>query len=397
MMRKKPRLKNQSWSAELVGNNEDLITQILLHLPVSSLVRFKSVCKSWFSIITDPQFERNHYPRNRNSSPVSYSLFLYRCEYKSPETALILSLSRHIGRRKRRLKKYYVSDGIGLIEMVQSCNGLQLLRVGSETEQYYSVHNWTTGRSKKISSTGNKSLSFCYLAFEPLRSLNYKVVRFEKLSYLPQIRFDIYSSETGEWETSNITDKLLWRRDVKEGVYWNGGIHWFDNYKWECHRFDVEARNFTLITKPPRGPTTDNSYQCRYIGECNGHLHLVLVNSRLSKEINIFEIDRVSLKWFMKFKVQIGPLISQFPDIYYEGCTLGMKYAGHSFSILCVVRGDNEEDEGLVMLIPGKFIFYRFMSKKFKVLCYDLSLNFHLNTPRVPAYPLVATLFPLSE
>lgn len=155
MMRKKPRLKNQSWSAELVGNNEDLITQILLHLPVSSLVRFKSVCKSWFSIITEQPFELNHYPRNRNSSPVPYSLFLYRCEYKSPETALILSLSRHIGRRKRRLKKYYVSDGIGLIEMVQSCNGLQLLRVGSETEQYYSVHNWTTGRSKKISSNGN--------------------------------------------------------------------------------------------------------------------------------------------------------------------------------------------------------------------------------------------------
>lgn len=400
MMRKKPRLKKQSWSGELVGNNEDLITQILLNLPVSSLVRFKSVSKSWHSIITDLKFERNHYLRNGNSSPVPHSLFFYHCHFKSPETELMLSLSGHTGRRKRRLKKYSVSNGIGLFQMVQSCYGLQLLRVGSRTEECYYVHNWTTGRFEKIPCTRNELAFFYYLVFELLRSLNYKIVCCEKLSYsFNHIRFDIYSSDTDEWETSNITVELPWLTDFKEGVYWNGGIHWIDiTNRWECHRFDVEARNLTPVTMPPRGRTIDKSSQGRYFGECNGHLHLVLVDSRLSKILNVFEMDRFSFKWFIKYKVDIGPLISQFPDIYYKGRFLGVTYDGHAFSILCVVRGENEEDEGLVMLIPGKVIFYRFVSKRFQVLSYELSLDIRLDELNLPAYPLVAaSLFPLSE
>jgi hypothetical protein len=34
----------------------ELIIQILLRLPVKSLLCFKSVCKSWFTIISDPNF-----------------------------------------------------------------------------------------------------------------------------------------------------------------------------------------------------------------------------------------------------------------------------------------------------------------------------------------------------
>lgn len=39
----------------------DLIIQILLRLPVKSLVRFKCVCKSWLSLITDPHFAKSHF------------------------------------------------------------------------------------------------------------------------------------------------------------------------------------------------------------------------------------------------------------------------------------------------------------------------------------------------
>ncbi|XP_057422520.1 putative F-box protein At3g17500 [Lotus japonicus] len=40
---------------------EELIPQILLRLPVRSLVRFKSVCKSWLSLISDPKLGKSHY------------------------------------------------------------------------------------------------------------------------------------------------------------------------------------------------------------------------------------------------------------------------------------------------------------------------------------------------
>ncbi|XP_057438933.1 F-box/kelch-repeat protein At3g23880-like [Lotus japonicus] len=40
---------------------QDLITEILLRLPVKSLVRFKAVCKFWRSLISDPHFARTHF------------------------------------------------------------------------------------------------------------------------------------------------------------------------------------------------------------------------------------------------------------------------------------------------------------------------------------------------
>ncbi|XP_061371696.1 F-box/kelch-repeat protein At3g23880-like [Gastrolobium bilobum] len=39
----------------------DVIQEILLRLPVKSLVRFKCVCKSWLSLISDSQFAKSHY------------------------------------------------------------------------------------------------------------------------------------------------------------------------------------------------------------------------------------------------------------------------------------------------------------------------------------------------
>ncbi|XP_057433676.1 F-box/kelch-repeat protein At3g23880-like [Lotus japonicus] len=40
---------------------EDLIAEVLLLLPVRSLLRFKCVCKSWRSLISDPQFAKSHF------------------------------------------------------------------------------------------------------------------------------------------------------------------------------------------------------------------------------------------------------------------------------------------------------------------------------------------------
>ncbi|KAK7295588.1 hypothetical protein RJT34_18498 [Clitoria ternatea] len=50
---------------------DELIESILLRLPVRSLLRFKSVCKSWLSLISNPQFAESHFdlaasPTNRH-------------------------------------------------------------------------------------------------------------------------------------------------------------------------------------------------------------------------------------------------------------------------------------------------------------------------------------------
>ncbi|KAJ0735476.1 putative F-box-like domain superfamily protein [Helianthus annuus] len=46
-----------SESAEIVLSMDDLLCKILAGLPLASLRLFKSVCKRWFSLITDPTFD----------------------------------------------------------------------------------------------------------------------------------------------------------------------------------------------------------------------------------------------------------------------------------------------------------------------------------------------------
>jgi F-box interacting protein len=55
---------------------EDLVTQILLWLPVVSLLRFKCVCKSWYALVTHQNFIRKHLLHNKNKSDSNTQLLL---------------------------------------------------------------------------------------------------------------------------------------------------------------------------------------------------------------------------------------------------------------------------------------------------------------------------------
>ncbi|MFS7909181.1 putative F-box domain-containing protein [Helianthus anomalus] len=47
---------SESESAEIVFSIDDLLMKILAGLSLASLRLFKSVCKRWLSLITDPTF-----------------------------------------------------------------------------------------------------------------------------------------------------------------------------------------------------------------------------------------------------------------------------------------------------------------------------------------------------
>ncbi|KAL2339950.1 hypothetical protein Fmac_007890 [Flemingia macrophylla] len=100
---------------------EELIWEILLRVPVRSLVQFRCVCKSWNSLISDPQFAKDHLrttatdPNQRlvsslmgNPKIVSFSV-----------QSLIQSLSS-----PARARRFSMSDKFHILG---SCNGLLCL------------------------------------------------------------------------------------------------------------------------------------------------------------------------------------------------------------------------------------------------------------------------------
>lgn len=391
-----------SSAADQIGGNEDLIREILLYLPARSLIRFKSVSKQWRSLITDPQFSRHHTLLRKN--PTSFlpsGLFFYNSLSKSQQIESV-SFSK-TGTKIPSLSHPDPHSAGDSISIVQSCNGLDLFRlitIPDRRIKLYCIRNSTTRQCKLIplpELSPAESIVDCSLAFDPLKSPHYKIVCVKKVKYNP-CQFEIYSSETDDWRTTNVTTNP-WRMEFDNGVYWNGAIHWIkdDTIRLECYRFDVEAENLTIMSMPQKPQEGDRAY-FRYFGEYNGHLHLVYVRSRAAKRFNVLEMDKVTLKWSVKYRVHINRLLSPFPEVAVKGRNEHFTFeeTQYAFSILCVMRGEREEDSALVMTIPGKVISYNFLSKKVEVLSelpsqvVDIS-HFHY----VSAYPFVATLYPL--
>ena len=113
---------------------EVLQTEILGRLPLKTISRFKSVCKTWKSTIESAYFRRLFLSLNRNSSSSSWSLLygpyeligFHGCKTwdlpKSPASLIPPSF-----------KRYHISD----IDYVASSSGLVLLRNDSDNAYCY--------------------------------------------------------------------------------------------------------------------------------------------------------------------------------------------------------------------------------------------------------------------
>ncbi|CAH1445675.1 unnamed protein product [Lactuca virosa] len=305
-------------SGALIGSNDDLLIEILLRLPVTSVLRFKSVSNSLYIPFDD---ENESIPPFRNLD--------------------------------------FYPDPHG-IRILQSCNGLLLCRSNEEDERVhkYYVFNPTTKQFAVIPSilggmAVRKTIIFMALAFHQTDCVHYKVVCF----YFPEpddvIKVQIYSSETGKWK---ISDDYMSLPDcyIDYIVFWNQAIHWyqFDDKSY----FKLDTEEFQSL------PSEDfeNWEMTLYFGESRGHLHLVeRVDPRESRlQLNVFEMLNDHSGWFLKYRVDLDELPDAYPEMinsYFDPLSLGY----YIFDVFDVVRGEHEEEEEetfMVIRVPGKVI-----------------------------------------
>lgn len=163
---------------------------------------------------------------------------------------------------------------------------------------------------------------------------------------------------------------------------------------------DVKVENLRIWQLPPK-PQSYCNYKLRYFGESRGHLHVVYIRSLSAIRFNVHEKDRITLKWSVKYRVHISRLISAFPEIVRKPSDDERNLTEHpdkmyAFIILCVLKGEKEEDSALVLAIPGKVISYNFKNKTTTMICelpsqvVDVScLNY------ITAFHFIGTLYPV--
>lgn len=127
--KKKPKLMHACVERTTRELPEEIMKEkILLRLPVETLVRVRSVCKSWYSIILAPDFIQAHVSSNVNKNSV-YNDFLL-AQY---DGFVIFS----------RYKETRIEPPIKGLPLVGSVNGLVCLgNEGSRTFHFMESDDW---------------------------------------------------------------------------------------------------------------------------------------------------------------------------------------------------------------------------------------------------------------
>ncbi|KAF7152356.1 hypothetical protein RHSIM_Rhsim01G0016800 [Rhododendron simsii] len=332
-------------AAEVIANNLDLLAQILLCLPAKTIIRFKFVSKHWLSLLSDSQFAAKHSIRNPN--PSISGLFLY-WNYKVDPKSVSLNGDPN------RVPTLDFIKGVGNFrlraEIIDSCNGLLLCEYSRRYPNFYSpchylVCNPTTQTYTLIPQPAEftpRALLRVFLAFDPSKSPHYKVVFMgpDPDLYSPYLKIYIYCSESASWRQIHARPGT----GFKLGVFCGGVIYWLsdDNV---VLGFDVDLEKMIEMPKPPGILSLDKIV---YFGACGGSLFLIQTHELIDKGFRILEVDTEYCRWIVKGPADLGPLQCVYSQ-------LGYKY-GDRYSVLCVLKGEKEEDFALVFSVAGKVL-----------------------------------------
>ncbi|XP_071699660.1 F-box protein At5g07610-like [Rutidosis leptorrhynchoides] len=359
-------------SFHAVESNDDLLIEILIRLPVISIILSKTVSNRWLSIIRN-----NNITYLRHKSDPASGLYVEQPESSSSSSS---SSSVHdfvpldIGIPVDRFPSKLILRGL---KIVQSCNGL-LLCHGDDYQHLcsyvYYVYNPTTNMFKKPPPCPiphcPDSIGTMRLAYDPTKSPHYKLVYARPTGNYNnpvlgfRIRIYTYSSETGIW--SDFGDRYCSRSSdfgfLDYGIYWSNAIHWVGdlNYSKLC----LEDLVITSVLAPEK--------ECynRQLFESRGCLLIACVCPRVSlhdgelNQLNVYEMSNGQSEWSIKYSVCLDEAMQSFPENWVY------PYLLFSASVWCIVLGEREEDSFMVIELNGTVMQYKMMSNTLRELPY---------------------------
>lgn len=230
---------------------EKMILNILCWLPGMSLLRFKSVCKSWLSIIEDPKFIKSHVHCSHIMANKKASLLMITKDEAYNGRPRFVSID----------SKYYLhKPHYFKFKVVGSCNGIICL---AAENVYRYLWNPSIKQSKllpqypKIKQKVLKSYHQVELAFGFDSLMNdYKVVRFvcPKMTRTSPVVpvVPLYSTNSDSWKKIEVHDKsisgVLCRPYLKLGPVINGLL--YIGHMGQLLSFDLHNEVFAAVRFP---------------------------------------------------------------------------------------------------------------------------------------------------
>ncbi|CAK8542486.1 unnamed protein product [Lathyrus sativus] len=231
----------------------ELITEILLRLPVKTLLRCKCVCKSWLSLISNPDFATSHF--QFAVSPPTHKLVFLENYFDAPETISIdFDASLYDDSSYSSLSLEFLRFR-SCCEIVGSCRGFLFLHCDS----YFYLWNPSTGVHKNIPASPITIASVDYFPL-PLYGFGYSPSTDDSLvvfgsyqcrgSYSSadsSIDLAIFSLRANEWKQVESGSQFPYRiipkgggAGPRTGLLLNEVIHWLV-YNYEASSYAIIA------------------------------------------------------------------------------------------------------------------------------------------------------------
>ncbi|OMP03623.1 hypothetical protein COLO4_10293 [Corchorus olitorius] len=243
---------------------QDLLVEIFLRLPIKDLVNSTAVCKSWNSVIKNPNFITTHLGKTISSSDTRLVLFRL-CSWEGSTIVEHYSL-RFDNEDVDEYKQLHfpgnnkIRSARQCFRIVGICDGLVCL-----DNRDYNYILWNTFIKKAI-RVPKPSVRYCYDAYDAFtgfgfdsKTNDYKLLRFVVLDDKePNVEVEVYSLNANCWKSiTSIAPKYTPRNDYPRNYgnsFVNGAIHML-----ACDRkvgrdlilaFDVSEEVFSEIPLP---------------------------------------------------------------------------------------------------------------------------------------------------
>lgn len=377
-----------------IGITPDVIEQILLRLPVSSLLRFRRVCKQWCNMINDPHFIREHALRAPKHLLLFYPKFDISIGHRirntfQPNHAMVIN-------EKWSPATYAASHIDPDDHLFASCNGLLCFF----KPYVLKIANPATGHYLYISKPDGVSLyDLHYLysfGFHPVTG-EYKLLHFlcEPQHYKSgrPFHFDIiqvYTLGDSKWRCIRTPRKCCM---VNLGVVnVDGAMYWLtEDEGTSCGMsvvsFDLREETFTLIQLPPLIKVKETAFCATptfayYIAEIDNMVCTVAIpyqshvprwrryNAELFGRMEIWALEsQVEHKWFLKYRIQSPTARRYVPQpcfIYREKIVLQDRHGNAWYHDLPGKNVQIEQREEVKLLSLGACRFYETQSYFYK-------------------------------
>ncbi|KAF6167241.1 hypothetical protein GIB67_029879 [Kingdonia uniflora] len=275
---------------------QEVVTDILVRLPLKSLMRCKCVCKDFHALLTHPHFIQMHLHHNHKDDP--FIILTTLNSHTGDDKRIDLYFIRKIKEHNKVVKLLELPPQvIGSFCVAASCNGLLCLSTDGEDPAAH-VYNPFTKEFISIPRpkvTLKVSHFFVGFGFDPVRN-DYKIVKIWYGSLKREVQ--VYSLSSATWR--RIDDIKFWPSTAKN-VCVDGYLHWIASHDGksssEITSFSIHEEEFRVVPCPPVLHPMKKRNRYIHIDSVGGCLSLIDSSSRGRCDIWVMKQYGVKESW----------------------------------------------------------------------------------------------------